>query len=159
MGFSLIAGSGVLGFEALSRGAQQVDLVDQSSRVLAALAASKQMLQADAATIHRSDALAHLTALPRGKAGTETRPDGDQRYDLVFVDPPFTSPLAAQVLERLLEYQLLATDALVYLETPKQAPDVWNPRDWEVFRDKAFGDSRALLLLPNDRASSPPNTC
>jgi len=145
----LFAGSGVLGFEALSRGAQCADLVENSARAAAALAATKQLLDADAATVQRGDALDFLTR----------RPVTQNPYDLVFIDPPFASLLAAKALDLLLKHQLLAADALVYLETPRQADDIWNAQDWVVFRDKAFGDSRALLLQSNHRALSPPNTC
>ncbi len=154
----LFAGSGVLGFEALSRGAQLADLVDQSAQVVTALAASKQRLQANTATIHRADALTHLARLPRHPTRA-TDPARQGHYDLVFIDPPFASPLAAQALDRLLALQLLAADALVYLETSKLAADAFRGEDWEIFRDKTFGDSRAVLLTPNPGALSPLNTC
>jgi len=154
----LFAGSGVLGFEALSRGAQHADLVDQSAQVVAALETAKQLLQANNATIHRADAPAYLKRLPQQPTRT-AGPAHEGYYDLVFIDPPFASPLAAQALEQLLARQLLTADALVYLETSKQAADAFSVRHWEIFRDKAFGDSRALLLTPDPGALSPPNTC
>ncbi len=138
----LFAGSGALGFEALSRGAQHADLVDKSPAVYAALTAAKQMLQAQDAAVHRGDALTQLAALANSSTPA--------KYDIVFIDPPFASALAAPALAALVTQGLLADEALVYLEAPKQAANAWNDADWDVFRDKAFGDSRALLLMPTE---------
>ena len=135
----LFAGSGALGFEALSRGARGADLIDESPAACGALTAAKQMLQAKDATVHRGDALAHLGKLARSTAKPQ--------YEIVFIDPPFASTLAAPALAALVTHDLLAAEALVYLETPRQAANAWKEADWEVFRDKAFGDSRALLLM------------
>ena len=136
----LFAGSGALGFEALSRGAQHADLIDESAAAFAALTAAKQMLQADGAIVTRGDALAQLGKLARAPNRAKAR------YDIVFVDPPFASTLAVRALQALVQHELLADQALVYLETPKQAATGWNELEWDVFRDKSFGDSRALLL-------------
>lgn len=141
----LFAGSGALGFEALSRGAQRADLIDESPAVYAALTTAKQMLQAQDARVHRGDALTQLKTLANSTTATQ--------YDIVFIDPPFASALAAPALAALVSQGLLADEALVYLEAPKQAENVWNDADWEVFRDKTFGDSRALLLMPAEPES------
>lgn len=129
----LFAGSGVLGFEALSRGAECAELVDVAKPVTLALEASKSALAAHNATICRRDALQHLEA-------------SRLSYDLVFIDPPFGLSLVAPALSRLIERNLLATDALVYVEQPKLATPEWNPEHLKVYRDKTFGDCRTLLL-------------
>jgi len=133
----LFAGSGVLGFEALSRGAVAADLVDSSRGVTAALEASKTKLLATDATIYTIDALTHL-----GKLEPALK-DSGQGYDLVFVDPPFNQALVDPVLGALARQNILAEHALVYVEQPKHDP---LPGSYQVFRDKTFGDSRALLL-------------
>ena len=137
----LYAGSGVLGFEALSRGAVSAELVDASKSVALALKASKALLDASAASIYHRTALDHL----RAKEG-QHRGQG-QAYDLVFVDPPFVygtqGSLVTPTLDALLAIGLLAEGGLIYVEQPKREP---LPEGFNVFRDKAFGDSRALLL-------------
>jgi 16S rRNA (guanine966-N2)-methyltransferase len=100
----LFAGSGVLGFEALSRGASECVLVEASGDVLRALRENARVLGAARARIVRADALEFLRA-PQGGP-----------FDVVFVDPPFSSGLAERVLERLPPH--LAVDARVYVESP-----------------------------------------
>jgi len=129
----LFAGSGALGFEALSRGAASAHLVESQRAAYTAINNSKAQLDAIAATIHHSDALRWLQ---RNK----------QPFDLVFVDPPFDSPLAEIALDTLVAGSHLGQDALVYLELPRRSETALPDTNWDVFRDKNFGDTRALLL-------------
>lgn len=88
----LFAGSGALGFEALSRGAAVIDLVESSPRSIAAIRANAAALgSGDAAAIHRADALRFVGKLE------------PHAYDLAFVDPPYDLGLATRVAERWLE--------------------------------------------------------
>jgi 16S rRNA (guanine966-N2)-methyltransferase len=88
----LFAGSGALGLEALSRGAEHCDFVEIATRSLAALRANVEKLGAgDAATVVRGDALRFIERLA---------PDA---YDIAFADPPYGVNLAARVAERWLE--------------------------------------------------------
>jgi 16S rRNA (guanine966-N2)-methyltransferase len=87
----LFAGSGALGLEALSRGAEHCDFVEIGSRSLAALRANIGKLEAEDATIVRGDALKFIQRLERGA------------YDIAFADPPYGMNLAARVAERWLE--------------------------------------------------------
>lgn len=99
----LFAGSGALGFEAASRGAEEVWLVESSGPALAHLRAMQTRLQAPAIHIHAGDAMAFLQALPRA------------RFDLLLLDPPF----AAGWLERLLPWvdRAVLPGGLIYLES------------------------------------------
>ncbi len=72
----LFAGSGVLGFEAASRGAAHAVLVEQDARAAAALAATAKTLQGAQIEIVRADALKFLRASAR-------------KFDIVFLDPPY----------------------------------------------------------------------
>jgi 16S rRNA (guanine966-N2)-methyltransferase len=88
----LFAGSGALGLEALSRGAEQCDFVEIAARSLAALRANVAKLDAgEAAHIVRGDALKFIERLAPGA------------YDIAFADPPYGFTLAARVAERWLE--------------------------------------------------------
>ncbi len=99
----LFAGSGVLGFEALSRGAASAVLVDRSRGAVERLRATAAALGTDRAELLHCDALEFL-ARPGGSA-----------FDVVFVDPPYASGLALPVLERLAPH--LAPGARVYVES------------------------------------------
>lgn len=83
----LFAGSGALGLEALSRGAQQVDFVEISRASLEALRANVSELDAeDRVRIHRADALRFVSRLAPGS------------YDLAFADPPYSTDQAARLV-------------------------------------------------------------
>jgi 16S rRNA (guanine966-N2)-methyltransferase len=84
----LFSGSGALGLEALSRGAEVVDFVDQSPQSLAVLRANAESLGAGPeAVIHRSDALRFAAGLPA------------HAYDVAFADPPYDLGLATSLAE------------------------------------------------------------
>ena len=84
----LFAGSGALGLEALSRGAEIVDFVDVSPKSIAAIRANAELLSAgSAAVIHRADALRFVEQLE------------PHAYDVAFADPPYDLNLATQLAE------------------------------------------------------------
>jgi 16S rRNA (guanine966-N2)-methyltransferase len=88
----LFSGSGALGLEALSRGAERVDFVEVAPRSLAALRANIEALGAEeGAVVHRADALRFIAPL------------GARAYDVAFADPPYKLGLAEQVAARWLE--------------------------------------------------------
>jgi 16S rRNA (guanine966-N2)-methyltransferase len=119
----LFAGSGALGFEALSRGAAEVVMVERSRTVLAALRENGARLGAgDRARFVLDDAL-HFLGSP-----------GEASIDVVFVDPPYGSGLAGDVLTRLPAW--LARGAAVYVESDARiAPTP----PWRVRRDARAG--------------------
>src|SRR6187399_2662816 len=84
----LFAGSGALGFEALSRGARRVVMVEKDRKVAEALRESARELGAGDLDVVNADALAWL-------AGAR------DRFDVAFVDPPYASELAAAALVAL----------------------------------------------------------
>jgi 16S rRNA (guanine966-N2)-methyltransferase len=87
----LFAGSGALGLEALSRGADQVDFVEIAPRSLASLRANLEALDAgDAGVVHRADALRFVDKLT------------PHAYDVAFADPPYGLGLATRLAERWL---------------------------------------------------------
>lgn len=98
----LFAGTGVLGLEALSRGAAETMFVEHDAVLVGALEERVGALAAEAQVFHE-DALEFLASRPR-------RP-----FDVVFVDPPYATGLA-HVLEKLVGW--LAPGHLVYVERP-----------------------------------------
>jgi 16S rRNA (guanine(966)-N(2))-methyltransferase RsmD len=102
----LFAGTGALGFEMASRGAARVVLVDSNGRVADALRATQRRLGTEVvAVLHADwrDALARL--IP-------------ERFDLIFVDPPFGSGLLQPAVEAA--RQCLAPDGLLYVESAQE---------------------------------------
>ncbi len=87
----LFAGSGALGLEALSRGAEVVDFVESAPKSIATIRANAESLGAGAeAVVHRVDALQFIGGLAA------------HAYDVAFADPPYDVGLATQIAERWL---------------------------------------------------------
>jgi 16S rRNA (guanine966-N2)-methyltransferase len=124
----LFAGSGALGFEAASRGARRVVMVERDPAAWRALQANAALLAARTVELKRADALEFLRA-------------DDGCYDVVFLDPPFRADYLAQVLPVLVPR--LAAAALVHVEAPS-APAL--PTGWEIWRSGRAGAVTHQLL-------------
>lgn len=125
----LFAGSGALGFEAASRGAAQVVMVEQAPKVLAALRENAEMLQNPREVqIIRADALQYL-ASPKAK------------FDLIFLDPPFKKGWMAR-LEPLIP-AALNEDGAVYVEAEHEIESLG---EWRTVRHGKAGEVHFHLL-------------
>ncbi len=124
----LFAGSGALGFEALSRGASRVVMVERDAAIAAALRASARELGARGAQVVHGEAIAYLA-----------RPG--ERFDLVFVDPPYASGLAPRAMRGLPDR--LNPHGRVYLES--DAPLQTAP-PWRLLREGHAGAVRYALF-------------
>ena len=133
----LFAGSGALGFEAISRFAASSTFVEPDPHAFRTLQASAQGLGliGDArARIMQSTAKQFL--------------DGNrQLFDIVFVDPPFGENLQWETIATLATGHL-TTNALIYVESPAEqiVPDEW-PEGLCIHKEKQFGDVHARLML------------
>ncbi|MEZ5458620.1 MAG: 16S rRNA (guanine(966)-N(2))-methyltransferase RsmD [Steroidobacteraceae bacterium] len=137
----LFAGSGALGIEALSRGAQHVVFIDDDAASAAALrellatwpAPSFGATQPDPARaeVLHADAL-RWVARPRGAQQSP--------FDIVFLDPPFATDVLARCLSLLEQQDWLAPDAQVYVECPARAPLPELPPGWAWRRSRAAGE-------------------
>jgi 16S rRNA (guanine966-N2)-methyltransferase len=132
----LFAGSGALSFEALSRGAQQVVMVEKHAAAAAYLRENIQLLQADGATLVNDDALHYLQR--------ETA-----SYDVIFLDPPFRQAFLPKVLTLINERQLLKADGFIYLEQEAEAQLDLAKFGLAVFRQTKSGQVQSLLLQPS----------
>lgn len=100
------AGSGVLGLEALSRGAHSVVSLEKNPRAIAALRADVERLECQDMEVIAGDALQSIDQLQQG-------------FDIVFIDPPYAEPgLRRQAFERLEAAGCLNTGARIYFEWP-----------------------------------------
>jgi 16S rRNA (guanine966-N2)-methyltransferase len=124
------AGSGALGFEAASRGAAEVVLIERDPALVASLQASRLRLKADALRVEGSDAIAWMGRAP------------GRSFDLVLLDPPFGSDLAEQALPQAA--RLVADDGFIYLEVRDALPAA--PEGWAVHRQGRAGTVHFHLL-------------
>jgi 16S rRNA (guanine966-N2)-methyltransferase len=132
----LFAGTGALGFEALSRGAREVVFVENSACAAAALEDSVKVLEATGARIHQADAIRHLKREP-------------EPFDIVFLDPPFADDLLEDLCRLLSEGNWLADGARVYLEQDRERPLPALPDGWTIINDKTAGQVRYALVTVN----------
>lgn len=132
----LFAGSGILGLEALSRGAERCTFIDNYEPACRSLL--QQLLKLEVgpseAAVIRSDALSWLRS-------TQT----PENYDLVFVDPPFSLDITDRCLKLLEASSVLANDALIYLEIGRTQTDTAIPANWQQIRHKSSGQVRYSL--------------
>jgi 16S rRNA (guanine966-N2)-methyltransferase len=126
----LYAGSGALGFEAASRGANSVLLVEKANETAKALLANKELLNADNVQLLQGDALDVLN---------DTRISGQARFDVVFLDPPFKQCSLEACAKRLEESDCLADDAVIYIECERKLDLNFLPNNWIAHRNKKAG--------------------
>jgi 16S rRNA (guanine966-N2)-methyltransferase len=123
----LFAGSGALGIEALSRGAEVSVLVERDSKAAAQLKANLETLKAEHGRVVNADALGFLQ-----KGNT------DAPYHIVFIDPPFQLKLWQAVIEALEAGNWLAENATIYIESGRD-DEYQPPINWQLHRDKHAG--------------------
>jgi len=132
----LFAGSGALGFEALSRGAASVVMVERSRRVCEALRRNALLLGTKNLQLHCADALEFSIAAAA---------DAAARFDIVFLDPPFRSNLLGQALPRVAP--LLRPGARVYVES---AAAFVPTGGWRALRQGCAGQVHYTLVTYDD---------
>jgi 16S rRNA (guanine966-N2)-methyltransferase len=125
----LFAGSGALGFEAASRGARRVIMIERDPRVVSALEKNRALLDASAVEVLRADALTWLAS-------------SREAFDLIFVDPPFDSGLSEPVMAELATH--LKPGGHAYVE---QGTEVKAPPGFIIHRSGRAGRSHFALLI------------
>ena len=129
------AGTGALGFEAASRGAAHVTLVEQESQLVEQLKRTQTQLDAQAVSIQRGDGLA---ALRHAAAGS---------LHLIFLDPPFASNLWENALTAA--RKAITPNGQVYLEAPVAwGAEALGALGWSLHRHLKAGAVHAHVLRP-----------
>ncbi len=136
----LFAGSGALGLEALSRGAQEVVFIDQAP------AAARNLRE----QLGRLNGLAHAKVLEMGAA--RYLRGAPRAFDIVFMDPPFGQEALAEYVPLLDAGGWVPAGSLVYLENERTAGIPPLPSHWEVLKSKSAGEVGYHLARINGRA-------
>ena len=133
----LFAGSGALGFEAASRGAEHVTLVESDAASVKMLNEQKQALSAQQVNIVHQDALMYLQKT-------------NQKFNLVLLDPPFDSELLQHAVSTIITRGLLTASGLLYIESSKQFIQPQCLNAFTCIRERTAGQVRyALYEAPN----------
>ncbi|MBA6342743.1 16S rRNA (guanine(966)-N(2))-methyltransferase RsmD [Colwellia sp. MB02u-10] len=119
------AGSGGLGFEAISRGANSAILVELNKAAAQQLNDNKALLKANNIRVIQQNALNFLHS-------------NQQAYSLVFIDPPFRKGLAQKAAELLVE-KGLTDEALIYVEMEADDNLQIMPSHWQLLKEKVAG--------------------
>jgi 16S rRNA (guanine966-N2)-methyltransferase len=128
----LFAGAGAVGLEALSRGAGHATFVERDARAVAALHANVRALGVES-----------RTQVVRGDVEREVRrlaAEG-RRFEIVFLDPPYATDLAACALDALGPGQLVSPDGLVIAQHFTKRPPAREYGGFRVFRERRFGET------------------
>ncbi len=126
------AGSGSLGFEALSRYAKEVTLLEKSAAVARQLKQNlTQLLQSPVAEacqgqVIEGDCLLYLQ-------------NCDKQFDIIFIDPPFRLGLAEKSCQLIAQQKLLTDDGLIYVETEAELTTQFWPDNWQILKEKKAG--------------------
>ncbi|TNJ33564.1 16S rRNA (guanine(966)-N(2))-methyltransferase RsmD [Arenimonas terrae] len=134
----LFAGTGALGFEACSRGARATTLVERDPGLAEGLRDSARRLKVEGLRVVTADALSWL------------QQDPGERFDLVFLDPPFEAGLWEEAARRLGPW--LASDAWIYVETPLKTA-LLLPSGWRLHREGQTREVRYALFRSGNGAA------
>ncbi|RDS82403.1 16S rRNA (guanine(966)-N(2))-methyltransferase RsmD [Dyella psychrodurans] len=131
----LCAGTGALGIEALSRGAETVQFVEPHAATAQALRDNLARLKAQGGEVACADAL-HFLQRPA------------KPFGLVFLDPPFAMQLWTPLAQQLERGGWLVTSAQIYVECPREMTPAL-PENWTLYREGQAGEVRYMLYRRN----------
>ena len=130
----LFAGSGSLGFEALSRGAKHCTFVEKSKLAFSQIKTTRTSLNAVNSEVHNCDAIDFLSSVH------------NHNFNLVFLDPPFSDDYLISSIESIHEYQLVSRGGYIYIEFNKNNDLFDLPDNWSVIRKKIYGNVCFILI-------------
>ncbi len=128
----VFAGSGALGFEALSRGASTLTMIEKNNLAAKQLIENAQTLKTQDTQIIKSDALTWLAQC-------------SQSFDLIFLDPPFAKGLLPQCLQLIEDKGLLKANGWIYIESEQDLNSLSLPSQWQLHREKKAGQVKLCL--------------
>ncbi|NMH60233.1 16S rRNA (guanine(966)-N(2))-methyltransferase RsmD [Alteromonas ponticola] len=128
----MFAGSGGLGFEALSRYAAHCTFIEQDKTAVKGINQNIALLGASA-TVKQGDAVQVATLL-------------SSSFDIIFIDPPFHQGLTQQAIDIVQRFNLLSADGLIYVEQESQQPIPRLPDDLEILKQKHTAQVSCWLL-------------
>lgn len=134
----LFAGSGIMGMEALSRGAKRAVFVEKNPHHAEIIKKNIQSFSMYETKLIILDALKALDRL-------------DEKFNFIFIDPPYDSGLYEPVLKKIQEKNILHQEGIIVLEHPADM-DILNTirgTEFKIYKTKIYGDTGITLLLKN----------
>lgn len=132
------AGTGAMGFEAISRGAENVVFIEKNPIVAGYIRNSAEILKIhkDSYQIMNLSAMIALNNLGIGKG---------KQFDLIFFDPPYESDIYAPVLKIICDNKILNSDGIIVVESASKY-SIISPCEWQIIAEKQYGSKKVTLL-------------
>lgn len=127
-------GSGALGFEALSRGAKHVVMIEPNNTQAQQLKENCKLLKIENCEVHVKNA-------------QDILPKINQKFDLIFLDPPYSLNLWQELA--LMINPLIESEGLIYVEADQNLMQLQLPSDWKLIKETKAGTVRAGLFKKN----------
>ena len=139
----LFSGSGAIGIEALSRGAADVVMVEQSTEALACIRENLRTTKlTDEARLLAMDVRRAITALE----------DEGKPFDIIFMDPPFDNELEMQVLHQLASSKLVTEDTLIVVEASLETGFAYLDKlGFEIIREKKYKNNQHVFIQRQEK--------
>lgn len=134
------AGSGALGLEALSRGAARALLIERDAAALKALRRNAQLCKLAGVELHAGDTLRILPAI-------------NEKFDIIFLDPPYNQGLLDKAFGLILHLDLLAAQGLVVAEGSAKNSEFACPPGLEIIKHSVYGDTALYYCRKADQLS------
>ena len=129
----VFGGTGAFSLEALSRGADSAVIIDKDRRAITAIKENISLCKAnEQVTVYSGDA---FTILPILK----------EKFDLIFLDPPYAKDLLFPAISLILKYELMKNDGILVLETA--ASYVLPPVPLEIKKESVYGDTKIIYCV------------
>ena len=134
------SGSGSLGFEAASRGAQSVTLLEKDKQTANQLKKNKQLIASDNIDISATDTFLWLDKPVQ------------KQFDVVFIDPPFHQSLIEKTVQLLENNHWLTSSAYIYIESETNHDlTSYIPSNWYLHREKTAGQVHSYLFIREEK--------
>lgn len=127
----LFAGTGAMGIEAVSRGAEEAVFVDIDPASISVIKKNLELCGISEATVYKGGVAGHLGRL--SKTG--------KRFDLIFIDPPYASTLATETLKEIDSCGLLSRDGICLAETSRRTPIDVEFKELMLIDERRYGDT------------------
>lgn len=129
----LFAGTGQLGIEALSRGAASVTFIDENQTAIKLIKENVKRSELEGAKILQADALTFLAS--------------DEKFDLIFLDPPYNTTILEKALNKIFQFDKLNEHGIIICESKavKDMPDA--PMPYKKLREYRYGSTKITLYI------------
>lgn len=138
----LFAGSGVLGIEAISRGASSVVCVENNPDIVRSLHENVAKLQINNLQIIQASSLSWL----QNNVAIEQIGTGRHPFDIVFLDPPYSLGILPSLFSVLSDQNVLTKDAVIYFENNNPIKETELPTSWKMVKEKKAGSVYYYLV-------------